>query len=87
MFRQSSRLVGFGALSAAAAMYHQHQSLALAKESDFKSQWETTVRKMQSEICRAVEKIDGVGKFKEDVWKRESMGAGVDPRAQRGRSV
>ena len=35
------------------------------------------VRKGQDEICKAIEELDGEGKFRSDAWVRESGGGGI----------
>lgn len=42
-----------------------------------KEQFEEYISELQNSICRAIEKMDGKEKFKEDVWQREGGGGGV----------
>ena len=42
----------------------------------FRKEWEATVKDMQAKICSALEKVDGHGKFVEDVWQRPEGGGG-----------
>ena len=46
------------------------------KRVEFRQKWEETVKKMQSDICTAIEKVDGKAKFKLDEWKRAEGGGG-----------
>lgn len=72
-------IVAFGSFATVAAVYSSGPQVHLTKEAtttDFKKTWERTVRNMQSDICAAVEKIDGQAKFREDVWQREHGGGG-----------
>jgi len=32
---------------------------------------------LKNSICKAIEEVDGVGKFKEDAWIRDNGGGGV----------
>jgi coproporphyrinogen III oxidase len=41
-------------------------------------------KKIQDEICRALESADGMGKFEEELWKREEGGGGRTRILQRG---
>jgi len=39
--------------------------------------FEQLCRRSQSSICKAIEELDGEGKFREDAWVRESGGGGI----------
>jgi coproporphyrinogen III oxidase len=39
--------------------------------------FEAMVRKGQADICKAIEDLDGEGKFKSDAWVRETGGGGI----------
>ncbi|HCN84325.1 MAG TPA: oxygen-dependent coproporphyrinogen oxidase [Sphingobacteriaceae bacterium] len=41
-------------------------------------------RKIQDEICRSLELTDGIGKFNEEIWKREEGGGGRTCILQKG---
>jgi coproporphyrinogen III oxidase len=45
--------------------------------TSMRRQFEELCRKMQGEICAAVEECDGEGKFREDAWIREDGGGGI----------
>lgn len=91
-FQQRSRLLSVSALAVTATSFVAIGSLyrgevaqpALAdpklvddqKRVEFRKKWEETVKKMQSDICTAIEKVDGKAKFKLDEWKRAEGGGG-----------
>jgi len=39
--------------------------------------FEELVRNAQNKLCSAIEKLDGEGKFKTDMWRRENGGGGI----------
>ena len=39
--------------------------------------FEAMCRNAQNDICKAIEELDGGGKFKEDAWVRENGGGGI----------
>ena len=43
---------------------------------DFKLQVTQYFKNLQNHICAALEQVDGLGKFKEDVWERPEGGGG-----------
>ncbi|MFN8672493.1 MAG: oxygen-dependent coproporphyrinogen oxidase [Candidatus Sericytochromatia bacterium] len=43
----------------------------------FKRNVEEFFRNLQSDICKKLEKADGLGKFSTDTWKREEGGGGI----------
>jgi coproporphyrinogen III oxidase len=43
---------------------------------DIKTQFEQLIIDLQNSICKEIELLDGVAKFKEDVWTREGGGGG-----------
>ena len=42
----------------------------------WRRKWEDTVKQMQTDICNAIEKVDGKEKFRLDEWKRPEGGGG-----------
>jgi coproporphyrinogen III oxidase len=42
-----------------------------------KEQFESYIRKLQDEICSALEELDGKEKFRRDSWEREGGGGGL----------
>lgn len=42
----------------------------------FKQEWEGFIQQLQDEICSALERLDGSGRFREDVWERPGGGGG-----------
>ncbi len=43
---------------------------------DFKEKVAESYRKIQDQICNGLEKVDGLGKFEEEIWEREGGGGG-----------
>jgi coproporphyrinogen III oxidase len=42
-----------------------------------RKKFEQLCRNAQADICKAIEEVDGVGKFKSDAWVRENGGGGI----------
>jgi coproporphyrinogen III oxidase len=42
----------------------------------FRKKWEDTVKQMQTDVCTAIETVDGEGKFRLDEWTRPEGGGG-----------
>ena len=42
----------------------------------FRKKWEETMKQLQSNVCTAIEKVDGKAKFKLDEWTRKEGGGG-----------
>jgi len=54
---------------------HKDASLPNAEaQLAFRNKWQDTVRKMQADMCNMLEKVDGSGKFREDIWTRKEGG-------------
>ncbi|HUH18588.1 oxygen-dependent coproporphyrinogen oxidase [Albibacterium sp.] len=43
---------------------------------DFKEKVAESYRQIQDQICNGLEKVDGLGKFEEEIWEREGGGGG-----------
>lgn len=43
---------------------------------DFKEKVAESYRQIQDQICKGLEKVDGLGKFEEEIWEREGGGGG-----------
>ncbi|MFM7575698.1 MAG: coproporphyrinogen III oxidase, partial [Microcystaceae cyanobacterium] len=52
--------------------------------TDAKTQVSKFMRGIQDEICAGLEKLDGVGRFREDSWQREEGGGGRSRVLQEG---
>ena len=52
--------------------------------TDAKTQVSQFMRGIQDEICAGLEKLDGVGRFREDSWQREEGGGGRSRVLQEG---
>jgi len=46
-------------------------------DESMRRKFEAMCREAQSSICKAIEELDGEGKFKEDVWERPNGGGGI----------
>ncbi|PIA37631.1 hypothetical protein AQUCO_03000291v1 [Aquilegia coerulea] len=55
-----------------------------ASAKSIRSRFEKMIREAQDSICQAIERADGVGKFKEDVWSRPGGGGGISRVLQDG---
>ena len=49
----------------------------LEGNDSMRRQFEVMLRAAQNKITAAVEELDGVGTFKQDVWERENGGGGI----------
>ncbi|KAK6936180.1 Coproporphyrinogen III oxidase, aerobic [Dillenia turbinata] len=49
-----------------------------------RARFEKMIREVQDSVCETIEKTDGVGKFKEDVWSRPGGGGGISRVLQDG---
>ncbi|KAK6926632.1 Coproporphyrinogen III oxidase, aerobic [Dillenia turbinata] len=49
-----------------------------------RARFEKMIREAQDSVCEAIEKTDGLGKFKEDVWSRPGGGGGISRVLQDG---
>eukprot|EP00188_Purpureofilum_apyrenoidigerum_P002110 Plantae.Rhodophyta-Purpureofilum_apyrenoidigerum.ctg22613.p1 GENE.Plantae.Rhodophyta-Purpureofilum_apyrenoidigerum.ctg22613~~Plantae.Rhodophyta-Purpureofilum_apyrenoidigerum.ctg22613.p1 ORF type:complete len:387 (+),score=71.74 Plantae.Rhodophyta-Purpureofilum_apyrenoidigerum.ctg22613:112-1272(+) len=54
-------------------------------EDSMRVKFEQMVRKAQDDLCRAIEEVDGEGKFHEDAWVRENGGGGISRVLQDGK--
>ena len=54
----------------------QKDASAEEKRLAFRKKWEATVKQMQTDVCTAIEKVDGEAKFKLDEWTRAEGGGG-----------
>ncbi|GAY32556.1 Coproporphyrinogen-III oxidase 1 [Citrus sinensis] len=52
--------------------------------SSVRARFEKMIRDAQDSVCQAIEKTDGGGKFKEDVWSRPGGGGGISRVLQDG---
>ncbi|MCC5942459.1 MAG: oxygen-dependent coproporphyrinogen oxidase [Balneolaceae bacterium] len=52
--------------------------------SEIKHQFTQYIRTLQNEICSALEKIDGIAKFREDAWQRDGGGGGFTRVIEKG---
>lgn len=52
--------------------------------SSVRARFEKMIRDAQDSVCDAIEKADGGGKFKEDVWSRPGGGGGISRVLQDG---
>lgn len=55
-----------------------------AAPTSVRGRFERMIREAQDEVCAAIEAVDGVGKFKEDVWSRPGGGGGISRVLQDG---
>lgn len=60
------------------------QNGSLSSSSSVRARFEKMIRDAQDSVCQALERADGVGKFKEDVWSRPGGGGGISRVLQDG---
>lgn len=68
----------------------EERPVSFLRESDgasspsIRARFEKMIRDAQDDVCAALEVVDGVGKFKEDVWSRPGGGGGISRVLQNG---
>ncbi|CAN1277998.1 Oxygen-dependent coproporphyrinogen-III oxidase, chloroplastic [Linum perenne] len=55
-----------------------------SESGEVRGRFEKMIREAQDSVCKALEAVDGVGKFKEDVWSRPGGGGGISRVLQDG---
>ncbi|KAK4800555.1 hypothetical protein SAY86_021042 [Trapa natans] len=57
---------------------------SMSSSTSVRARFEKMIRDAQDSVCQALEKADGGGKFKEDVWSRPGGGGGISRVLQDG---
>ncbi|CAN0927563.1 Oxygen-dependent coproporphyrinogen-III oxidase, chloroplastic [Linum grandiflorum] len=55
-----------------------------SETGEVRCRFEKMIREAQDSVCKALEAVDGAGKFKEDVWSRPGGGGGISRVLQDG---